>query len=221
MKVNFLSTVKHTGEQVQTNALEIAARQVTQHDAVRARAPAVHCPALSSALRPMLLEQTGAKELAGPTKPSSSGRFAMHILDLNEKQTGTSRVGRDARSPPDTDPSDVHANPTGCGFNDDYSEETWAEIRAHDRLRQRVPPRPDPALTPEPSSHPTWVFSPEAGFRLLCSTDTDPTRAPYIIAGIYTSASTATPTRSTSFSGGFSENLLPSFQTHRCCCKVT
>lgn len=36
----------------------------------------------------MLLGQTEAKRLAGPTKLSSSGRFAMHILDLNEKQTG-------------------------------------------------------------------------------------------------------------------------------------
>lgn len=44
----------------------------------------------------MLLGQTEAKRLAGPTKLSSSGRFAMHILDLNEKQTGvaSSWLGR-------------------------------------------------------------------------------------------------------------------------------
>lgn len=52
---------------------------------------------LSMALhRPMLLGQTEAKRLAGPTKLSSSGRFAMHILDLNEKQTGVAsgQLGR-------------------------------------------------------------------------------------------------------------------------------
>lgn len=44
--------------------------------------------------RAMLLGESRAKQLAGPTKPRSSGRFAMHILDLNEKQTGLTQVGR-------------------------------------------------------------------------------------------------------------------------------
>lgn len=48
-------------------------------------APVVPAQQLS---RAMLLDPSGAKQLAGPTKLRSSVRFAMHILDLNEKQTG-------------------------------------------------------------------------------------------------------------------------------------
>lgn len=40
--------------------------------------------------RSMLLKRSGAKQLGGSVKPRSSGRFAMHIRDLNENQTGPS-----------------------------------------------------------------------------------------------------------------------------------
>lgn len=42
--------------------------------------------------RAMLLDLSGAKRLAGPTKLRSSVRFAMHISDLNEKQTGLTQA---------------------------------------------------------------------------------------------------------------------------------
>lgn len=76
-------------------AFDIPAREVGQHVTRKYTLGCVtsgrrfQSRDLSMALhRPMLLGQTEAKRLAGPTKLSSSGRFAMHILDLNEKQTG-------------------------------------------------------------------------------------------------------------------------------------
>lgn len=44
-----------------------------------------------------LIGQRGAKELVGHVKLRSSGRFAMHTLHLNKKQTGLAQVGRDTR----------------------------------------------------------------------------------------------------------------------------
>lgn len=62
------------------NALAPAVRLLPFHISHLIRAPR----------RSVLLKQSEAKQLVGSAKPRSSGRFAMHILDLNENQTGPS-----------------------------------------------------------------------------------------------------------------------------------